>query len=212
MSSLGQAKILRAVECKEVHRLGGRDRLVLDVRWIASTNRDLERGLAEQRFRADLFYRLNVARVHLPPLRDRIEDLPSLLDRFIREFNVRFGLSVEGFTDEALRRLLQYRWPGNVREVRNLVEATFVGLPPRRISCVDLPPHFRDRLVAVQGGPEEERLRLLSALFSANWNKSQAARALRWSRMTLYRKMRRYQVSPRAPIGEARPEHAVPGL
>lgn len=194
MTPEGQAKILRAVESKEIHRLGGKGLVPLDVRFIAATNQDLEQRVAEGRFRKDLYFRLNVARIHLPPLRDRKEDIPPLFDHYIRELNGRFGRDVEGFTDEVLEPLLRYDWPGNVRELRNLLEAVFVGRPPRRIAITDLPSQFRRRLAEADGLPEDERGRLLSALLTTKWNKSQAAQKLPWSRMTLYRKMAKYQI------------------
>jgi DNA-binding NtrC family response regulator len=194
MSGDGQAKILRAIDSKEVRRLGGRGSIPLDIRIVAATNQDLEERVAEGKFRQDLYYRLNVTRIHLPPLRDRKEDIPVLFDHYIREMNHRFGRQVEGFSNEALECLLRYQWPGNVRELRNLLEAVFVNLPPRMISFVNLPEQFRRRLCDAAVLPRDERERLLSALFSTRWNKSQAAQKLHWSRMTLYRKMAKYRI------------------
>ncbi|MGH8008962.1 MAG: sigma-54 interaction domain-containing protein, partial [Candidatus Binatia bacterium] len=194
MSPYAQAKILRAVESKEVQRLGGKNGVPVNVRVIAATNRNLERLMAEEKFRADLYFRLNVAQIHLPPLRERKEDLPALCDYYIREMNRRFGREVEGFTDEAHAILLRHDWPGNVRELKNLIEATFINLPPRRISLMDLPEPFRRRLREAEELPRDERDHLLSALFATNWNMSKAAQQLCWSRMTLYRKMAKYHV------------------
>ena len=142
MSLYAQAKILRAIESKEVHRLGGKASIPLNVRLIAATNQDLERLVAEGKFRTDLYFRLNVARIHLPPLRDHKEDIPPLCEHHIRELNRQFGLEVEGFSEEAFAYVLRYNWPGNVRELKNFIEATFVNLPSRRISLMDLPDHF----------------------------------------------------------------------
>lgn len=195
MSVYAQAKILRAIESKEVHRLGGRRSVPLNFRTISATNQEVDRLVEEGKFRKDLYFRLNVARLHLPPLRDRKEDIPVLFDHYIREFNRRFGRNVEGFTDEALEVLLRYEWPGNVRELKNLLEATFVNLPPSKISFIDLPEQFRRRLRDTEGLPPTERDRLLSALFSTSWNKSKAAQQLHWSRMTLYRKMAKHHIT-----------------
>jgi len=197
MSPYAQAKILRTIESKEVYRLGGRNRIALDFRVIAATNRDLEIMVGADNFRKDLYFRLNVARIHIPPLRERKEDLLPLISYYIEELNWQFGREVEGFSEDALEYLTRYDWPGNVRELRNLLEATFINLPPRRISFMDLPEQFRRRLSVTENLPVDERDRMLSALFSTNWNRSKAAQKLHWSRMTLYRKMKRYQVLKR---------------
>ncbi len=194
MSLYTQAKILRAIESRAVERLGGRRSIPLDIRVIAATNRNLERLMAEEKFRADLYFRLNVANIHLPPLRERKEDLPALCRYYIDEMNRQFGQQVEGVTAETLVSLLHYDWPGNVRELKNLLEAAFVNRPSHRIALADLPQQFRARLSEATGLPQDERDQLLDALFSTNWNKSQAAQKLHWSRMTLYRKMMKYHV------------------
>ena len=126
MSPYAQAKILRAVEGKEVHRLGGQRSVPLDIRIIAATNQDLERSVADGRFRSDLYFRLNVARLHLPPLRDRKQDLGPLCEHYFQELNQQLGRNLGGFTADLYKDLLQYDWPGNVRELRNLVEAVFI--------------------------------------------------------------------------------------
>ena len=174
--------------------MGGKGSIPLDVRVVAATNQDLERLMSEDKFRTDLYFRLNVARIHLPPLRDRREDILPLFDHYIQDLNRRFGREVEGFTEEALESLLRYDWPGNVRELKNLLEAIFVNLPSRRIPFIDLPESFRRRLSDAEGLPQDERDLLLSALFSTHWNMSQAAQNLHWSRMTLYRKMAKYHI------------------
>ena len=194
MSPYAQAKILRVVESREIQRLGAKKSIPVDVRIMAATNQDLERLTSEDKFRKDLYFRLNVARVQLPPLRDRKEDLLPLFNHYIGEFNRGFGREVEGFSEEALESLFDYDWPGNVRELKNLLEAIFVNLPSRRISFVDLPQQLRRRLRQTAELPQDERERLLSALFSVNWNRSKAAQRLHWSRMTLYRKMAKYHI------------------
>lgn len=205
MSPFAQAKVLRAIESKTVYRLGGMRNISLDVRVIAATNQDLDHSVAEGKFRKDLYFRLNVARIHIPPLRDRKEDIILLLDYYIQELNRQFGLNVEGFDEEALDYLLCYDWPGNVRELKNLLEAIFISLPSRRITLLDMPKPFRRHLKDTEGLPQNERDRLLAALFSTNWNKSKAAQKLHWSRMTLYRKMAKYQIE----VKEARSEEGV---
>ena len=195
MSGYGQAKILRMIEAKEIQRLGRDGGIVVDIRIIAATNRDLEQLVKEDKFRRDLFFRLNVARIHLPPLRDRKEDLVSLIDYYIRHFNIRFGRNVRRLSDEALDCLLTHDWPGNIRELKNLIEAIFVDLPPVDVTTAQLPPHFSRRYQEIKAAPADERERLLWALSATNWNKSKAADKLHWSRMTLYRKMARYNIS-----------------
>jgi DNA-binding NtrC family response regulator len=191
---VAQAKVLRAIEAREVYRVGGKQPIPLDLRIIAATNIDLERAVDEGRFRKDLFYRLNVARVHLPPLRERRADIGSLVEHYLDELNRSCGTDVAGFSDEALAALQAYDWPGNIRELKNLLEAIFVSPPVGRVQLSDLPAPFVRRLEALRRLPDADRHRLVDALTAANWNKSQAAEMLNWSRMTLYRKMAKYSV------------------
>jgi transcriptional regulator with PAS, ATPase and Fis domain len=194
MSPYAQAKILRVIESKEVYPLGGKRSIPLDIRIIAATNRDLEHLVAKGKFRQDLYFRLNVAKVHLPPLRERKEDIPHLVDYYLQEFNARFGRELKGFTDEALELLLRHDWPGNIRELKNLLEAIFIDPPRKRIAISDLPDSIRQHYEIKEPATLTERELLLSALCSVNWNKSKAAEQLHWSRMTLYRKMAKYHI------------------
>jgi DNA-binding NtrC family response regulator len=166
----------------------------VDVRIVAATNQDLERRVEEGAFRKDLYYRLNVARIRLPALRDRREDIPLLLSHYISEMNGRFKRDVEGLTDDALDHLVHYDWPGNVRELRNLVESIFVTLHGRCIGVDDLPAAVRACATLATVPVAGERERLVSALFASNWNKSLAAEKLHWSRMTVYRKIAKYRL------------------
>ncbi len=194
MSPYAQAKILRAIENKAVYRLGGKRSVPLDVRVIAATNQNLEQLVAAEKFRKDLYFRLNVARIHLPPLRERKEDIMPLCAHYLRELNQRFQRQVEGFTADAMASMVQHDWPGNVRELKNLLEAIFVNAPYRWISLADLPEPFSRRAQGTGDLPQSERERLLSALLATNWNLSQAAQRLHWSRMTVYRKMTKYHI------------------
>jgi len=194
MSPPAQAKILRVIEEQQISRLGGKDNIHIDVRVMAATNQDLDQLIAEGKFRNDLYYRLNVARIHVPSLRDRKEDIPLLLEHYVREFNQIFKRHVEGFTGEALEFLFQYTWPGNIRELKNIVEATFINLPQKTITLMDLPVQFKAKAKEYEHFPQAERDRILSALSATNWNRSKAAQDLRWSRMTLYRKMQKYNL------------------
>jgi DNA-binding NtrC family response regulator len=197
MKPYAQAKILRAIETREIYRLGGTRRIPLGARFIAATNQDLEALAEKGDFRKDLYYRLNVTRIHMPALRERKEDIPGLIQHCIQNLNRRFGREVKGLTPRALSMLFQYDWPGNVRELKNLLEAAFVNLPARRMDLIDLPPSIDNFLAKSQNLPQSEKDRLWAALLATNWNKSKAAQKLHWSRMTLYRKMAKYHISSR---------------
>jgi DNA-binding NtrC family response regulator len=195
MSPYAQAKILRTIENKEVCPVGGRKSVPINVRFIAATNRDLEEAMREKKFRSDLYFRLNVARIHLTPLRERKEDIGLLLEYFRKKLNRHLGKEIEGYTQDAAAALLEYDWPGNVRELKNLLEAAFISAS-HRIKFDDFPELFRRGLQKNKGLTRDERAQLLAALSSNKWNKSKAAQQLQWSRMTLYRKMAKYQISP----------------
>ncbi len=193
MSACAQAKILRAIEAREVQRLGSNGNIPLDVRIVAATNQNLSRMVADRTFRNDLFFRLNVARVDLPPLRERKEDIPLLISWCVRELNRRSGKSVDGPTEAALQKLMRHDWPGNVRELKNLVEAIFIAPPASRIDLRDLPAWF-DPVEMPSSAPRGDRELLIEVLRSERWNKSKAAERLKWSRMTLYRKMAKFGI------------------
>ena len=189
-----QAKLLRVLETREVMPVGGGRPFRADLRVIAATNQPLEELVAERRFRADLFYRLNVARIDLPPLRERPEDVPLLFRASVAELNARDGLRVGPPEPELLDCLMAHDWPGNVRELRNLVEALFISPPAGAVRLADLPPGFRRIFERFRRPGSAERDRLLAVLRETHWNKTEAARALNWSRMTLYRKLAEYHI------------------
>jgi DNA-binding NtrC family response regulator len=205
-----QIKLLRVLENKTVYRLGGTRSISLDVRTIAATNVDLRRAAADGKFRKDLYYRLNVVRIELPPLRERPEDIPLLIGHYVLHFNRELGRSVHGLTSRAMDILCSYYWPGNVRELRNVVEALLVDVAPEATGLVDLPPELMRHLALGVEEPISERERLLNVLVSTAWNKTKAASELGMSRMTLYRKMQQHSVDARrtAPHGARR--RAVP--
>ena len=195
LSQLAQAKILRAIETKEFYRLGGSRRQAVDIRVIAATNRDLDAMVKEDRFRADLYYRLNVGRIRLPALRERRSDIFLLIQHFLPRFNRIFRRRVTRFDGDALNVLSSYSWPGNVRELRNTLEVTYLNLKSDTVTLQDLPDEIR-------GTPDDapgERERLMAALLDTEWNVSRAARKLRWSRMTMYRRMAKHNVSASKP-------------
>ncbi len=194
MTPFAQAKMLRTIESKEIYRLGGRKVIPLDVRMTAATNKDPEELISEGKFREDLYYRLNIARIHLPPLRERKEDIQRLIGHGIEKLNRKYKRTVQGLSDEAMFSLMRYDWPGNVRELMNLLEATFINLPQKEIAFADLPKLFQKKLNETKSAATSERKKIFSALLETKWNKSQAARKLHWSRMTLYRKMMKYNI------------------
>jgi two-component system response regulator HydG len=195
MPPANQAKLLRLLEDRTVMPIGSLHRRPIDVRIVAASNERLEDLVAERRFRPDLFYRLNVARIEIPPLRDRRQDIGSIVDHFIAEHNQRRAMRV-GRPDPALLACMcHYHWPGNVRELRNMIEALFIDPPEGRpFGLGDLPPAFRHLFERDYAAGEPERDRLIEALRRTNWNKVEAARQMKWSRMTLYRKLAKYNL------------------
>ena len=194
MSAHGQATLLRVLENREIYPLGGCKMIRTDARFIAATNQDLERLVVAGKFRQDLFFRLNVARIHLPPLTERKEDIADLLLFFLNQYRETTGHCVEGFTPELMKCFLYYDWPGNVREIRNLVEAIFIDPPRGLVSFENLPDTFARIFQKNPDDTSNERDRIFSALCKANWNKTKAADLLKMSRMTLYRKMSKLNV------------------
>lgn len=143
------------------------------------------------KFRRDLYYRLNVAHISVPPLRIRREDIPLLLRYFIGELNTRMDKQVCGFSHALVERLLRYDWPGNVRELRNMTEVCMMDLNTGIIDLTHIPKEYRDRL---PDGSTDEKGAIMNALCETKWNKSRAAQKLHWSRMTLYRKLAKYHI------------------
>ena len=192
MSLAGQAKLLRALESREFYRLGARSGTRFDVRVVAATNQPLEQLVERGLFRKDLYFRLNVARIDLPPLRERREDITPLLLHYLDEFSRRFERRAE-FDPGLLQALLGYEWPGNIRELKNVVEALLVCAAGPCLMLADLPASLRERLGTLPAVRSEREL-LLATLARLNWNKSRAAESLCWSRMTLYRKLAKYAI------------------
>jgi DNA-binding NtrC family response regulator len=193
MSPAGQAKMLRAVDTKEIRLLGGRGTEPIDVRLIAATNRDLERLVEAGGFRRDLYFRLNVARVDIPALRERKEDIPALAAHFLSALARNGSPDREGLEPEVLDHLMMHEWPGNVRELKNCLQASLLNAVEARIRVADLPDALRARVPATDMRLNEKE-RLVQALFASKWNKSEAAQRLHCSRMTLYRRMAKYQI------------------
>jgi DNA-binding NtrC family response regulator len=194
MSLLAQAKILRIIEGKLYYRLGGRRSIRPNVRFLMATNLDLEAMVGEGRFRADLFFRVNATRIHMAPLRERMEDFPLLLENMIQTLNEKYKRRVRRVPEDLVKLLVGYDWPGNIRELFNVMEATFANLDSDEIRSSDLPPMFLRKVTSVTPA-SSERQRLFEALRSTDWNLSEAARRLSLSRMTVYRKMAKFQIS-----------------
>jgi two-component system response regulator HydG len=189
------------------------------VRIIAATNRDLEKALEEGALREDLYYRLNVILLRVPPLRERMDDVPILGMHFLKKYAAREGVSVSGVTDEAMNVLLSYAWPGNVRELENAIERAVVLGRGEQLRLQDLPPQVHRRgddqrpLIPAHLSLEEiEKLAIVQALRLTGGNKSEAAERLGIHRTSIYDKMRRYGIewNPRAEAAEPRPETAEP--
>jgi two-component system response regulator HydG len=207
VSPLIQLKLLRVLQEKEIERVGESTPQKVDLRVIACTNKDLKEKVRRGEFRQDLYYRLKVVEVSLPPLRERLEDLPLLVDHFCHSFNERFKKNIEGISSEALNRFMNYCWPGNVRELEHVMEHAFVLCHGPVITLEHLPLEIRDdgtnggteksvRISAQESLPQEPNgsQEILNALNKAHWNKTKAARLLGISRRTIYRKINLYQL------------------
>jgi transcriptional regulator with PAS, ATPase and Fis domain len=198
MTPTAQAKFLRVLQEREFMRLGGTRPVRANVRVIAATNRDLHDAVAHGRFRADLYYRLNVFDIYLPPLRERREDIPALVAGFLREFNQIAGRIME-ITSEAMDALFEYNWPGNVRELRNAVERATITSENGSIRPEDL--SLRSALPAQVNSTDLdviERRTIERVMRETNGNKVQASHRLGISRMQLYTRLRKYGLETRA--------------
>jgi len=197
-----QVKLLRVIQERELERVGGTGTIRVDVRLICATNRDLGALVREGRFREDLYYRLNVASIHLPPLRERKSDIPILVDEFIEQFNDENRKRIKGVTRGAMELLMQYDWPGNVRELRNLIEGMVVfGHDGEPLDVGDLPNHLRaqpseSRDLGLRVGmtmEEIEKRAIEETLKATGYDKQRTAQILGIGLRTLYRKMKQYQ-------------------
>ena len=202
-----QAKLLRVLEERKLRRLGARTEQDVDVRVLAATNRDPNSAVAEGHLRADLFYRLNVFNIHMPPLREHLEDLPSMADAMVAEMNQKHGRHVSGVAASMLDRMMAHHWPGNARELRNTIERAVILCPDGApLDVGHLPPGFGkgqspaaqtldSSMVAVQVGAtvdEAERMLILRTLEATGQNKTRAAEILGVSRKTLHNKLKAY--------------------
>jgi len=197
-----QAKLLRVLETKHFERVGDHTPVRVDVRIIAATNWDLSRLVSEGRFRKDLYFRINVLPIHLPPLRDRSEDIPLLIETFIKQLNVKSGKDIKGVSPEVMARFMRHPWPGNIRELKSALEYAFVIAESGVIEDHHLPITLSPQ-VTEQGGrlPTEasdgehrsaEEAELIEALRASKGNKTRAAEILGVHRMTVFNRIRKY--------------------
>lgn len=196
-----QVKLLRVLQEKNFERVGGEKPLTVDVRIVCATNRDLLKEIEKGTFREDLYYRLNVVHLDVPPLRERKDDIPLLMTSFLTQFNKENDKSLEGFSTGAKQALLSYEWPGNIRELRNSIESAVVLSRSSVIEVEDLPPSVRladkSSQLSLDVGitlAEAEKQLIISTLVMCGGNKTRAAEVLGIGRKTLHRKLQEYQI------------------
>jgi DNA-binding NtrC family response regulator len=201
-----QIKLLRVLQEKKFERVGGEETLEVDVRIVAATNKDLKTETEQGRFRDDLYFRLNVVNIHVPPLRERKDDLPLLLNAFLSEFSRENGKQIEGFNEKARAVMYNYDWPGNVRELRNCIESAVVMAKGNIITEADLPPTIRVRndegWIRIPLGAtieDSERIIIRNTLGYFKGNKSKTAEVLGIGRKTLHRKLVDWGDAPEEP-------------
>ena len=198
-----QIKLLRVIEQREIMRVGSNVPIKVDVRLIGATNQNLEELVREKRFRGDLYFRLNVVRIHLPPLRERPEDIPLLTEAALNEFNAANNKRVADITPEARRILYHYPWPGNVRELKNCIEAMVVTAKSGVLDVADIPPHISAspgpaheglQIVPGMSFEEIEKVAIQKTLEMTKGNREEAASILKIGERTLYRKLDKYDL------------------
>ncbi len=206
-----QVKLLRFLQTGEVRPVGEESTRLVDVRLVAATNRNLEEMCGRGEFREDLFYRLAVIPVHVPPLRERREDIPLLASHFLRRFAMRSGKALDGIDDDAMDRLASYDWPGNVRQLENSIERGVALCRGTRITIEDLPVRMREVRPAVEGEAIHslqamERTHILNTLDKVGWNRKRAAELLQISTTTLWRRLKEFGIetdASRRPMGQS---------
>jgi len=201
ISAEAQLKMLRILQSQDFERLGSEKTISIDVRILAATNRDLMREVRNGHFREDLYYRLNVIPVNLPPLNKRINDIPLLAQHFLKQFTAQQNKTVADFSSEAMRMLLDYHWPGNVRELENTIEHSVVLAKNKNITVADLPTTIAGAQAAENNPPARQSIEanevqlIRDVLDECSWNKTAAAYKLGISRSTLYEKIKKYHIS-----------------
>ena len=203
-----QVKLLRVLEENVIERVGENKPIQVDVRIVSATNKDLERLVEKALFREDLFYRINVIPIAIPPLRERVEDIPLLAETFFRRVRMKSGKDIQGISEEAMKKLVDYHWPGNVRELKSAFEYAFVSCQDSIIQSHHLPPNIlwgqkdQKRPTSIPVNHDEIKKRqLLEALKKAGGNQSDAARILGVSRVTVWNRMKKFNINLRREIG-----------
>ncbi|MBE7558103.1 sigma 54-interacting transcriptional regulator [bacterium] len=215
LSLASQAKILRAIETRSVERVGGGTPIEVDIRIITATNQPLYENVKKGLFRSDLYYRLNEVNLRIPPLRERMGDIPLIADHFIRYYNRQYNKNVRGLSDAAMQFLLRHDWPGNIRELHHVIKCAMLMAEGESIWLEHIPldVHFdttggasqevtetrADELLELLTLDEVEKRHILRILEFTGWNKSQAANILQTTRPTLDRKIERYNLKRRTP-------------
>jgi PAS domain S-box-containing protein len=196
-----QIKLLRVLEAKQFERVGDHRPISVDVRIITATNKNLEDLIAQKSFREDLFFRINVIPIHIPPLRERVEDIPLLVNTFNSRLRSRTGKKISGLSPSAMEQFMAYHWPGNVRELKSALEYAFVIAESGSIELEQLPPQilggseeFKGESLLPLGGDPAEKAALIEALRQSNGNQSQAARILGVNRVTVWNRMKKYGI------------------
>jgi len=191
-----QVDLLRVLQEKEFRRLGGQEEIKVDVRILAATNRDMKKAISENRFREDLFYRLNVISIHIPPLRERKDDITLLVKAFIRRCCIEMNKEQVQIAPSAMKLLMDYNWPGNVRELENVIERALVIGRGKEIVTEDLP--FSRKELGTEALPNSlklmEKMHIKRIMEETDWNISKAARVLEIDRQTLYNKIEKYHI------------------
>lgn len=192
-----QVELLRVLETKSFVRVGGNKEISSDFRVICATNRDLKTMVEKGLFREDLFYRLNVVNINVPPLRERIDDIPLLAEYFIKKYCTSMNRPLISIDSSALKRLEEFQFPGNIRELENMIERAIVVGKGKRISLRDLPIGKETTVnTSIESLGELEKNHIIQILEKYNWNISVAAKALRVDRVTLYNKIKKYNLKP----------------
>jgi transcriptional regulator with PAS, ATPase and Fis domain len=199
-----QVKLLRVLETRQFERVGGTKPIQMEARIITATNKDLKKEIKENRFREDLFYRINVVNIHLPPLRERIDDLPMLVDHFIHKFKKKFKKNIKSISPDTFDVLRKYSWPGNIRELENVLEHAFVLCSQNTIHLQNLPEWLVENLKVKkplitgeknkESIKDAEKLHILSILNKYDGNRTKVAHALGIDKSTLWRKMKKYDL------------------
>ena len=207
-----QVKLLRVLQHKEFERVGDHKTIKIDVRFIVSTNQNLEKAIADKKFREDLYYRLNVISINIPPLRSRKDDLPLLVNHFMSLYSKENHKKIKNVSDDTMNILMNYDWPGNVRELENIIERAVILDTDGLIGSDDLPELLVgnamasfDTRIGSGAGPrgtaslkdalrEPEKIYILQVMKETGWNKKKAARKLGVNRTTLYNKLKKYSL------------------